>query len=69
MEEMKKNDHDVSVAVEEEKVENKKDLLKLIKTGLTLLVCIIIAILAAIAWFSMNRETSTSGMGGRQGCR
>ena len=63
MEEMKKNDHDVSVAVEDEKEENKKDLLKLLKTGLTLLVCIIIAILAAIAWFSMNRETSTSGMG------
>lgn len=63
MEEIKKNDHDASVAVEEEKVENKKDLLKLIKTGLTLLVCIIIAILAAIAWFSMNKETGASGMG------
>ncbi|SEP91053.1 hypothetical protein SAMN02910289_00866 [Lachnospiraceae bacterium RM5] len=62
MEEMKKNDHDVSVAVEDEKEENKKDLLKIIKTGLTLLVCIIIAILAAIAWFSMNKETGASGM-------
>ena len=50
-------------SAEEIKAENEKRKRTLIKFGLMTVLAAIILVFASIAWFSMNRETGTSGMG------
>ena len=49
-------------SAEEIKAENEKRKRTLIKFGLMTVLAAIILVFASIAWFTMNRETSTSGM-------